>query len=59
MRSALVTVPWVVKESIVANRNNETVRFAVTEKDKFNLEDLKTVVTTTAGNRYQVTKVIQ
>jgi len=54
-----VTVPWVVKESIVANRNNETVRFAVTEKDKFNLEDLKTVVTTKAGNRYQVTKVIQ
>lgn len=59
VRSALVTIPWVVKESIIANRNTETVRFAVSDKEKFNLDELKQTVTTKAGNRYQVTKVIQ
>ena len=59
VRSALVTIPWVVKESIIANRNTETVRFAVSEKEKFNLDELKQTVTAKAGNRYQVTKVIQ
>jgi len=59
VRSALVTIPWVVKESIIANRNTETVRFAVSDKEKFNLDELRQTVASKAGNRYQVTKVIQ
>ncbi len=59
VRSALVTVPWVVKESITTNRNTETVRFAVSSKEKFSLDELKQVVTAKAGSRYQVTKVMQ
>lgn len=59
MRSALVTIPWVVKESVVASSNTETVRFAVTEKEKFNLEEIKQVVTDKAGGRYKVTRTMQ
>ena len=59
VRSALVTIPWVIKESIVTNRNSETVRFAVSEKEKFNLDELKQTVIAKAGSRYQVTKVMQ
>jgi hypothetical protein len=54
-----VTIPWVVKESIVTNRNTETVRFAVSDKEKFNLDELKQTVNAKAGSRYNVTKVIQ
>jgi hypothetical protein len=54
-----VTIPWVVKESIVANRNTETVRFAVSDKEKFSLDELKQTVTAKAGSRYSVTKIIQ
>ncbi|MSR31625.1 MAG: hypothetical protein EXR99_08985 [Gemmataceae bacterium] len=59
MRSALVQIPWVVPNSIVGLRDKETVRFAVQDKEKFNLEELKKVVSAKAGSRYQVTRVIQ
>ncbi|NBS91755.1 hypothetical protein EBS67_17460 [bacterium] len=43
----------------VANRNTETVRFAVSDKEKFSLDELKQTVTAKAGTRYSVTKIIQ
>lgn len=44
MRDALSTLPWVEKDSIKPDTKKQQVRFAVKDKKKFNLEEVKKAI---------------
>jgi copper chaperone CopZ len=43
--AALATLPWVDARSIRADRRARQVRFAVTDRDRFNVEKVRDVIT--------------
>ena len=45
MRKALESLPWVEKGSVRPNTSKQQVRFAVTDKAKFNLDEVRAVIT--------------
>lgn len=45
MRKALESLPWVEKGSVRPDTRTQQVRFAVTDKAKFNLDEIRTVIT--------------
>lgn len=44
MRSALETLPWVAKGSVQADVSRQRVRFAITDKDEFDIEAIRRVL---------------
>ena len=44
MRKALESLPWVEKGSVRPDVRKQQVRFAVTDKAKFDLDDIRTVI---------------
>jgi hypothetical protein len=54
VRNALISLPWVEKDSVVPNLSTQTVRFAVKDKRKFNLDEVQQAVTQKAGTQYRV-----
>lgn len=59
MRDALVTLPWVEKSSVVTNTSNQTARFAVADKEQFDLDAVRDTVHRLAGTKYNVTRVVE
>jgi hypothetical protein len=45
VRKALESLPWVEKGSVRPDTRTQRVRFAVTDKAKFNLDEVRTVIT--------------
>jgi hypothetical protein len=54
VRNALISLPWVEKDSVVPDLRTQTVRFAVKDKNKFNLDEVQQAVTQKAGTQYRV-----
>jgi hypothetical protein len=44
VRKALESLPWVEKGSVRPDVRKQQVRFAVTDKAKFDLDDIRTVI---------------
>jgi hypothetical protein len=45
VRKALESLPWVEKGSVRPDVRKQQVRFALTDKAKFNLDEIRTVIT--------------
>ncbi len=55
MRNALGTLPWVEKETIEPDVSRQQVRFAVKDKQQFNLDEVKDVI---SKEGFEVGKVL-
>ncbi len=45
MRQALESLPWVEKGTVRPNTRTQQVRFALRDRSKFNLDEVRTVIT--------------
>jgi hypothetical protein len=55
VRCALETLPWVVEDSVEADIRRQRVRFAVTDKRSFDLEQVRRVI---EAKGFRVGKVV-
>jgi hypothetical protein len=56
VRKALETLPWVEKDTVAPDLGKQQVTFAVSDKDKFDLDEVKTVIEKTP--RFKVGAVL-